>query len=258
MMLVASSPHARKGALWQAYQKHFGKDGDPVLIWQATTRDMNPSVPQSFIDEKLAADPVRAAADYLAQFRSDMEGFVSREALQACVSAGVFERPPESGISYQAFVDPAGGSGSDSMTLCIAHKDFAAGIVVIDALREVKPPFSPAIVVSEFCALLSNYKIHRVVGDKFGGGWPAETFNRNSVSYEAAPKPKSDCYVDLLATVNSRRVATARSRARLQPNTEHGAPRRGKQPRADRPRPRAARRSRQCHRARLFASRYAE
>ena len=168
---------------------------------------MNPSVPQSFIDEKLAADPVRAAADYLAQFRSDMEGFVSREALQACVSAGVFERPPESGISYQAFVDPAGGSGSDSMTLCIAHKDFAAGIVVIDALREVKPPFSPAIVVSEFCALLSNYKIHRVVGDKFGGGWPAETFNRNSVSYEAAPKPKANRHVDLLATVNSRRIA---------------------------------------------------
>jgi hypothetical protein len=50
MLLVASSPHARKGALWNTYHKHFGKDGDPVLVWQAATRDMNAAVPQSFID----------------------------------------------------------------------------------------------------------------------------------------------------------------------------------------------------------------
>jgi hypothetical protein len=29
MLLCASSPHARRGALWEAYRKHFGQDGDP-------------------------------------------------------------------------------------------------------------------------------------------------------------------------------------------------------------------------------------
>jgi hypothetical protein len=43
MLLLASSPYARKGALWDSYKKHYGKDGDPILVWQAPTRTMNPT-----------------------------------------------------------------------------------------------------------------------------------------------------------------------------------------------------------------------
>ena len=32
MLLCASSPYARKGALFDAHRRHHGKDGDPVLI----------------------------------------------------------------------------------------------------------------------------------------------------------------------------------------------------------------------------------
>jgi hypothetical protein len=70
LLLCASSPHARKGALWDAHRKHYGNDGD-VLVWQAATRDMNPTVPQSYIDRHLADDPARASAEYLAEFRRD-------------------------------------------------------------------------------------------------------------------------------------------------------------------------------------------
>ena len=47
MLLCASSPHARKGALWSAFSKHYGKDGDPILVWRAATREMNPAVPRA-------------------------------------------------------------------------------------------------------------------------------------------------------------------------------------------------------------------
>ena len=50
MLLCASSPHAKRGALWDAHRKHYGQDDDPVLVWQAPTRAMNPGVPQSYID----------------------------------------------------------------------------------------------------------------------------------------------------------------------------------------------------------------
>ena len=53
VLLAASSPHARKGCLWEAYR---GKDDSPVLVWQAATRDMNPSVPQAFIDQHMAEE----------------------------------------------------------------------------------------------------------------------------------------------------------------------------------------------------------
>ena len=92
MLLCASSPYARRGALWDAHRRHYGKDGDPVLVWQADTRLMNPTVPQSVIDEAMERDPASAAAEYGAQFRSDIESFVAREAVEACVDAGVHER----------------------------------------------------------------------------------------------------------------------------------------------------------------------
>jgi hypothetical protein len=57
MLLCASSPHARKGALWSAFARHFGRDGDPILVWRASTREMNSTVPESYVDAHLAEDP---------------------------------------------------------------------------------------------------------------------------------------------------------------------------------------------------------
>src|SRR5262249_23279038 len=143
MLLCASSPHARKGALWNAHSKHYGKDGDPVLVWQAATREMNATVPQTFIDAPLAHDAAPAGAEYLAQFRSDLEGFVSREVVEAC-RGEYYELPPARKV-YSAFVDCASGSGSDAFTLAIGHRDRER--IVIDVLRERRPPFLPEAVI---------------------------------------------------------------------------------------------------------------
>ena len=64
MLLAASSPYARKGELWNAYRRHFAKDGDPVMFWHADTRSMNSSVPQSIIDAATDRDPAHARAEY--------------------------------------------------------------------------------------------------------------------------------------------------------------------------------------------------
>ena len=63
MLLCASSPYSRRGVLWNAYRKHFGKDSD-VLVWQAPTKTMNPSVPQAVIDDAYERDPAVAAAEF--------------------------------------------------------------------------------------------------------------------------------------------------------------------------------------------------
>ena len=149
MLLCASSPYARRGALWDAYHRHYGKDGDPVVVWLAPTRTMNPTVPQSIIDDAMEADPASAAAEYLAQFRSDVESYIAREIVDAAVVPGRYELPPVSGTYYSAFCDPSGGS-SDSMTMAIVHRDGQRA--VLDALRERRPPFAPDSVVQEFAA----------------------------------------------------------------------------------------------------------
>jgi hypothetical protein len=204
MLLCASSPYARRGALFDAHRKYFGRDSD-VLVWQASTRTMNPSLPQDIIDKAYEDDPASAAAEYGAQFRSDVESYISRDAIAACVSMGVRERPPLSNIAYRAFVDPSGGR-SDSMTVAIGHYEVGRKTVVIDAVREVRAPFSPESAVSEFSTLLKSYRIARVSGDKYAGEWPREQFQQFGIKYEPAAKSKSDLYVDLLPLINSGRI----------------------------------------------------
>jgi hypothetical protein len=202
MLLKASSPYARRGDLYEDHRKYFGKDDATTLVWQASTRDMNPSVPQSFIDEAYEADPANAAAEYGGEFRSDIEAFVSREAVEACIIENRFELPPAATLQYVAFVDPSGGS-ADSMTLAIGHRD--GENVVLDAVREAKPPFSPEQVVSDFSALLKTYRVGSLLGDRYAGQWPAERFQNHGITYFQNAKPKSDIYRDLLPIVNGGR-----------------------------------------------------
>jgi hypothetical protein len=204
MLLCASSPYARKGVLFDQHRKYFGKDDASVLVWQAPTRVMNPRVPQKVVDEAFADDAASAAAEYGAVFRSDVESFILREAVEACVTVGVRERAPVGGMRYSAFVDPSGGS-ADSFTLAITHRK--NDVAVLDAIRERKPPFSPEDVVSEFAALLKKtYRISKVIGDRYAGEWPREAFRKLGIEYTSSAKPKSDLYRDLLPAVNSRRV----------------------------------------------------
>jgi hypothetical protein len=202
MLLCASSPYAQAGALFDAYKRYFGTDHQ-VLCWQADTRTMNPTVPQSYIDSETEKDAAACLAEYGAQFRLDIESFISREAVEACV-APVHEIAPASGTNYFAGIDPSGGS-SDSMTLAISHKD-KTGRVVLDCVRERRPPFSPTSVVAEFSDVLNSYSIRKVTGDHWGGEFVREPFRLQGITYELAEQPKSDYYRDLLPLINSGNV----------------------------------------------------
>lgn len=86
-----------------------------------------------------------------------------------------------------------------------AHRE-KDGRGVLDALREIRPPFSPDSAVIEFAALLKSYKVYRVVGDRYGGEWPRERFSAHGIRYEPSDKPKSQIYQDLLPLLNSGKV----------------------------------------------------
>jgi Terminase large subunit, T4likevirus-type, N-terminal len=202
MLLCTSSPYSRRGALWEAFQRCFGHPGGP-LVWQAATRTMNPTVSQDFIDTELEKDPSSAAAEYLAQFRTDIEGYISREAVDAVTEWGVLERGPVSHHRYVAWVDPSGGS-RDSFAVAVAHKD--ADLGVLDCVREVRPPFSPEGVVQEFSDLLKTYRITKVRGDRYAGEFPRELFARQGIKYELSDDPKSIIYVNFLPLINSGKV----------------------------------------------------
>ena len=105
--------------------------------------------------------------------------------------------------STVGFLDPSGGS-QDAMTLAISHRD--EDRAVLDAVREVRPPFSPEAVVREFAALLHAYAVTRVRGDRYGGEWPREQVRKAGIEYEVCETAKSDLYKELLPALNSGHV----------------------------------------------------
>ena len=175
MLACISSPHAKRGKLYATFKRHYGPAGHPlIVVAKAPSRTMNPTLPQSVIDRALEEDPEAASAEWDAEFRGDIETFVSREAIDAATVPGRIELPPVAGESYVAFVDPSGGA-SDSMTLGIAHAE--GDVAILDAVREVRPPFSPDAVVSDFVDLLNRYGVHEVTGDRCGGAFVGEQFD---------------------------------------------------------------------------------
>lgn len=207
MLLNASSPYRKRGVLWDAFRRHYGKDDAPVLVWKAPTLDMNPSLPQSIIDEAYENDPEAASAEYGAEFRSDLSDFVQREVVDACVIPGRVELPKCG--RHVAFVDPSGGS-ADAMTLGIAHTE--RDVAVLDAIRERKPPFSPEDVVAEFAATLKAYGLREVTGDRYAGEWPRERFRVHGITYQLSEKTKGAIYLDSLPLLNSRKVELLENR----------------------------------------------
>jgi hypothetical protein len=92
------------------------------------------------------------------------------------------------------------------MTLAVGHSDFARSTVIVDCLREIKPPFSPEAATEELCRTLKGYHVNRVIGDRYAGEWPREQFAKLGIIYEPSANPKSELYRDLLPLINSNRI----------------------------------------------------
>jgi hypothetical protein len=205
MLLLASSPYAKRGELYAAFRKHFGKDDGRVLVWKSSTAQMNPKIDKRIIDEAYEDDPESAKAEYGGEFRTDLADFVTRETVEAVTMRDRHELPPEPGVTYSAFVDPAGG-GSDSMTLAIAHID-RRNVCVLDALIEDRGPLeNPEATVAKFAVMLRRYGIAKVIGDRYAGLWPVARFAEHGIEFEQSARPKSDIYHDFLPLLNARRV----------------------------------------------------
>ena len=109
---------------------------------------MNATIPAQTVAEALAEDAGAAAREWLANFRTDCERLFTREVVEGAVAPGRHELPPVRATRYFGFTDPSGGS-ADAMTAAVAHVEGQR--IVVDAVRERVPPFSPAKVTLRVC-----------------------------------------------------------------------------------------------------------
>jgi hypothetical protein len=116
-LLGLSSPHSRRGHLYEMYQRHYGKPSD-VLVIHAASGLLNPTISPALIERARAEDPTAARSEWDAQFREDISQWLADELLEAAREGrtGGKRRPPV------AFVDMSGGR-HDASCLAIAHSE---------------------------------------------------------------------------------------------------------------------------------------
>lgn len=204
MLIGISTPHKRSGLLFSKWKAHFGQNDDGRLVIQAASTVLNPTLPAKVIEQAMADDPVAAAAEWMAEWRSDLAGFISTELLDAAVDRGVTVRAPQANLYYYGFTDSASGTGKDLFTVCIAHAD--GDKPTLDVAHEIRPPFSPTTAIEQVSALLKSYRCSEVTGDRYAAGFVVEGFARNGITYKHAERDRSETYLEALPLLTSGRA----------------------------------------------------
>jgi hypothetical protein len=203
-LIAISSPYAKRGVMFEEYEKHFGcDDSSRTLVWQASSTVMNPSLDRDFIAAEIARDPSSGRAEYEALWREDIETFLPLEAIQAVVVPGLHSLPPQDQFQYSCFTDPSGGR-VDQFSMCVGHIEREK--IVVDQIRGWRPPLDPSEIVGEVKKICTQYRVARVMGDRYGAAWVSSAFEKIGLRYEVCPLVKSDLYLALEGIINMRRV----------------------------------------------------
>lgn len=207
MLIAASTPRQRWGYLFEQFEAHWGKQDDPVLVIRAATQILNPLYDENTINALIANDPA-FRAEYLAEWRSDLEQWLPRELLQLAMSGPALSLPDPAHRPYYCGIDPSGG-GHDSYTAALCHVEGEK--IVVDRIEERFSPLDPAQVTEEFATIMKAYGIRRIKSDRYAGMWPTAAYAKHSVAVEINDQSASELLLELGALIRMGRVVLPES-----------------------------------------------
>lgn len=203
-LIAITSPYARKGWTYSTHQRAWGNDNAVSLVWKAPSLVMNPRLDPGVVAQATAEDPAAARSEFGAEFRDDVETYITRETVLNCVVPGRRELLPRlDRHSYSAFCDISGGRADDA-ALAVGHREGER--VVIDLVRRWKAPFSPAAVAAEMAAECKRFGVYSVGGDNYAANFNSSVFEAHGVGYDRSATPRADLYRELLPRLCSRLI----------------------------------------------------
>jgi hypothetical protein len=209
MLICISTAYSQRGPLFDAFKRSYTVNDPRVLVVRATTRDLNEHITQEFIDDELARDPQAAAAEYLAQFRSDLEALFDAALVDGATRSAPRELPhmavDKSGtpVLYHAGVDVSGGR-NDAAAAAVAHRE--AERVIVDACRRWPAPHDPVQVAREVAAFLAGYGLTSAHADQYGAELARSIYSEAGVQLIAAEVNRSEAYLHALPLFTSARI----------------------------------------------------
>jgi hypothetical protein len=203
-LIAISSPHMRRGLMYELHGRYFGKDEARGLYVQSDSLTLNPSLDSDAVDRAIVADPEAGRSEWGGEFRGDLSQWLSDELIDASLEPHVRgRRGPSVG-----FVDVSGGR-HDATVLAIAHAELLDNeppLIVLDHLHAVPAPHEPSAVVEQFARELRDFGLHLVTGDRYAGGWVSDSFEKAGIRYVSSDLDKSSIYNEVLPLFSERRV----------------------------------------------------
>ncbi|RLB33917.1 MAG: hypothetical protein DRH11_07635 [Deltaproteobacteria bacterium] len=186
-LIKISTPYAKQGVLWEEYSKYYGKADAPVLIWQAPTSLMNPTISAEFLKREEARDPETFKREYLAQFSDSISDFIPSDAVDNCVVTGRYGLPYQKKWHYTAALDAA--FKGDAFTFALCHSE--DNKIVFDRLESWRgtkdKPVQLKGVIDEIAAILAAYNTHVIHGDQYCAEPIRQAFVEKGIGFLETP-----------------------------------------------------------------------
>ena len=208
-LILASSPHARRGVLWEVFKRHYGAGGDPHSRGSRCEPDAQSVLATTRCRSCVREGPrprhsgvSRASSARMSRASSALE------VVEGCVG-DYREHAPARGTLYRAFVDPASGSGG---RYDVGDRAQGQPEISSSSMRSVRrgPILSPTAVVDDL-PLCSSPTRHQSDWRPLRRRVREGAFRKHGISYESCKQPKSDLYRDLLPLLNSGRITLPRN-----------------------------------------------
>jgi hypothetical protein len=234
---MLGSPGGAAGYTYELFRDNFGKNSKQVLVFQAGTREMNPTIEQSYLDSERERDPESYKSEFEAQFRSGRSTAFEQSWIDNCLVNPDRPIPRSEHLNWRYFAafDASGGM-SDAASLAISHIVPGTDIVIVDFIRTWPAPHSPEDVVAEACQYLREYGCSTVTGDAYAASWVSDAFSRHSIHYRRSELNRSQAYLELIPLMVTGKIeAPDRTRLRQQLGSLIRKPRSGSRDVIDHP-----------------------
>lgn len=182
-LIKISSPWAKTGVVWDDWN---GRAAYPeMLVWKLDSATMNPSLDADFLAAEQKRDPESFAREYGAEFYEAASALLPADAVDACVSRGRYELPPQPNVFYTFSLDAA--FKSDEFGFAGVHRS-PEGRVIVDLVRSWKPsrsrPVQLAEVLGEIVATMRAYHASKIYGDQVAAEPIRQALREQGITFE--------------------------------------------------------------------------
>lgn len=204
-LIMASTPYAKRGALYEAVKAGWGQADSEVLVWKAPTALMNPSISRAYLERERRRDPEMFRREFEAEPSDSITTLFDSDAIDACVIPGRRELPPHPAFSYVAALDAA--FRGDTFTFGLCHQE--QGRVIFDVLTgwegSKRQPVNLESIAQEIGRLCAEYRVSEVLGDQYCAQPIKEALARHGVRFQErafSARFKAEIYHSLKHVLN--------------------------------------------------------